>query len=616
MTTVLLLLLQVTAVLAAALLGVRLASGARAAVRHLILASAFGVVLILPLATLVSPPIFMEIPTLPPRAADPVVAAPVAPPPVEVEPQRPVPSPAMGMTAPPAGSISSGMRLFLVWAVVSMAFLVPVGASLLHLQSIRRRGRPWPEGTARVNDLLKAAGMRQPLVLLHDGIAGPITSGILHPVIILPCSAVNWSQGHVTNALVHELEHVRRRDWPVHLVSRTVCALYWFHPLAWIAWRALRLEAERACDDAVLAQEDAATYAEQLLELARNLAHKSAPGLPMASGSDLSTRIRSVLDNMRQRGRVGKVMITGIVLAAVVALATLAPLRVSEDPEIRMYRAADLLAKRTDADSLAAAGLLNSHKHPEQALRLIAQASLMAPDRADLVWLHIQLCEAVASCDPEPLEILLRILDEQNGAGWFGALARASESGDEAARSAALAAIARAGRVDIYWTTLIARLSPPVASTKELSLFEAETGVVGALAAAAIPALGDVSRACTGERLMREDVLEVCRGVAQSLLNGDTVIIESIGASIAKRAWPEDSPEWVAADEARRTWDNGSGFGGSTEKWMRANAREFLDLFEQHRREQDVQHAVLVAIGRNPNPSAPNRNDPRQIHAP
>jgi BlaR1 peptidase M56 len=479
---------------------------------------------------------------------------------------------------------------------------VPVGTSLLILRSIRRRGQPWPEGMARMNELAQAAGMGPPAVLLHDGIAGPITSGILRPVIVLPADAVKWNQTHVANALIHELAHVRRRDWPVHLVSRTACALYWFHPLAWMGWRALRLEAERACDDAVLAREDAATYAEQLLGLARHLAHRPAPGLSMASSSDLSTRIRSVLDNMRPRGRAGKVMIMCTALAAVVAVAVLAPLRLSESGETRQRRAAELLAKRTDADSLAAAGLLGAGKHSDLSLRLIAQASLVAPERADLVWLHMQYCQANASCDPEPLEKRLRSLDEQNGAGWFGALVRASKRGDEEAKSATLAAIARSGRVDIYWTTLIAHLSRAAASTKAVSLQEAMVDVIGVLAAQALPAYTDVSKSCNGERLTRDDGVEVCRGIANSLMNGDTLITEMIGISVAKRAWLENSPKWVEAAEAQRIGHSRLQLMGDSEVWLRAHATDYLHLLEQHRREQDVMKAVLIAMGKNPNP--------------
>jgi hypothetical protein len=323
----------------------------------------------------------------------------------------------------------------------------------------------------------------------------------------------------------------------------------------------------------------------------------------MASSSDLSTRIRSILDNKRPRGRASKVVIACTALAAVVALAMLAPLRATATAEKRMYRAAELLAQRTDADSLAAAGSLIAFKHREQGLELVARASLAAPERADLVWLHIQLCDAVASCDTEPLEVRLRILDERNGAGWLGALARASKRGDEEAKSAAMVAIGRSGRVDIYWTALIARLSPQVASTKALSLPEAVISVMGALAAEVTPGLRDMSDACKPERLTQGDVVEACRGIANSLLNGDTILIESLGTSFASRVWPENSAKRVEAAGVQRILDHRMRTVGLSEAWFRDHASDFLDLNEQHRREQDVIRAVLIASGKNPDPA-------------
>jgi hypothetical protein len=305
----------------------------------------------------------------------------------------------------------------------------------------------------------------------------------------------------------------------------------------------------------------------------------------------------------RAGGRASKVMIACIVLAVGVALVVLAPLQATANAEKRVFRAAEALAAKDDADSQAAAGLLGFRTSHDQSLRLVAQASLTAPGRPDLLWLHVQLCQADPSCNPEPLEIGLRVLDENNGAAWLGALARASERGDEGATSEALAAIARSGRADIYWTTLVARLSPRIASTKSAPLHEALIWTIGNLAGLPIPGLRAISDACTEQRLRREDGMAVCRGIANAFLNGDTYLIESIGTSLVKRAWPEGSSKWVEADETRRTREHRVRSAESTNAWIESHAEDFLALNERHRREQDVDHAVQMAMGLNPSPT-------------
>jgi beta-lactamase regulating signal transducer with metallopeptidase domain len=332
------LLAQVTAILALALLGARLAAGTRAALRHLLLAGAFGAVLFLPFATLVSPKITIEIATLPARNAVPVASLPrtaaaSAIPTLPAGPQRSSAGivPAVVIAAPPATrvvAIPVATWLVLAWAVVALIALLPVARELWQMRGIRRRSQAWPEGQAQLDRLAQSATRRRPSLLLHPGIPAPISGGLLHPVIALPTDATQWNAAHLAGALLHELEHLRRRDWAVHLTSRAVCALYWFHPLAWLAWRRLRLEAERACDDAVLAREDAAVYAEQLLQLARRMAGKPAlPGLQMSGNSSLSSRIRSVLDHRQQRGRAGTTAMVWVVIAAVIVVAALASLR-------------------------------------------------------------------------------------------------------------------------------------------------------------------------------------------------------------------------------------------------------------------------------------------------
>ena len=72
------------------------------------------------------------------------------------------------------------------------------------------------------------------------------------------------------------------------LVAKFACVLFWFNPLVWIGLRRLRLECERACDDAVVhAGARASDYAKELVEIAA--AHTYYPAaLAIAIASDNS----------------------------------------------------------------------------------------------------------------------------------------------------------------------------------------------------------------------------------------------------------------------------------------------------------------------------------------
>ena len=264
------------------------------------------------------------------------------------------------------------------------------------------------------------------------------------------------------------------------------------------------------------------------------------------------------------------------------------------------------LAKKADADSLAAAGLLSVRGHRDHSLALFDRAVAASPARPELVWLQAQNCRAAPPCDPEPMERQLRALDPPNGAGWLGALARADSQNDAGAKDVALAALGRSQRVDVYWTTLVAGLSRAVAETKTMSLREAEVVIIGLLAADAIPAYRVASNACKGERLQRVEVTETCRDVAQAFEQGDTYITEMIGITIAKRVWPEQSVEWKAASDARQVFEYRSKLTTKLEAdWPNEREAEtYLALCGQNRREQDVSRALLIRAGLRPDPPA------------
>lgn len=319
---------KATVVLVLGLAGVRMARAARASVRHILLTATFLVLLALPLAMALFPVVRFEIPTVaaPSSASAPAVVTDQA---VAIA-QQPTAAVASNSVASTEW-ISNSRQLLLpaILAIGAVLFLAPFARALWRLRQARRNAVPWLEARATLRALADDADIRRPIeVLIHDGIPAPVTCGWLRPAILLPAEAREWNDFDIRRAFTHELEHIRRGDWTVHIMARAICGVYWFHPLVWVAWRQLSLEAERACDDAVLQGAERADYAQQLVSLAGRLSKMVAPpALSMANRSDLSVRVTAILDGKQSRGRAGGLVLTGTLLAAAAMVLAIAPVQ-------------------------------------------------------------------------------------------------------------------------------------------------------------------------------------------------------------------------------------------------------------------------------------------------
>src|SRR6185312_17352345 len=210
------------------------------------------------------------------------------------------------------------------WAAGAMLFLLPALVGLWQIRALRRSALPWTR-----------AGIRRPVeVLLHEALPGPMACGVMRPAILMPRDAEFWNADDLNRAMIHELEHVRRGDSIWLCMARLACALYWFHPLVWIVWHKLELEAERACDDAVLRHSEATAYADQLVDLARRLSNaKRLPALAIANRLDLAARVNAVLDSRRKRGRAGASALILLCTAAFLLVAGMSPVTLTAAPQ-------------------------------------------------------------------------------------------------------------------------------------------------------------------------------------------------------------------------------------------------------------------------------------------
>ena len=222
-----------------------------------------------------------------------------------------------------------GRLLFTVWGLGAALVLGRLfGDRFLLFWHARRHGLPAPDHTARrAANLARRLGIRRPVRVLHTvALDIPCTWGLLRPVILMPRTALAWSEERTKAVLLHELGHVRRLDGLFMAVSRITCAIYWFHPLAWLLERSAREDAERACDSLVVAEGmPPERYARHLLEIIRD-ARRGTPSLasPMAGHSHVARRITALVSGRPGAARLGGAALALVLLGIVVPTVLLA----------------------------------------------------------------------------------------------------------------------------------------------------------------------------------------------------------------------------------------------------------------------------------------------------
>ncbi|HMB55095.1 MAG TPA: ankyrin repeat domain-containing protein [Thermoanaerobaculia bacterium] len=408
---------KATAVLAVGFIAQILLARASAAARHLAWVVTFVALAVLP-AVALAPPL-LDLAVLPPAAAaaadpdpnpdfDPDVEAGFAidaagPDDVEVDGELSGLPSLAELTAAAEGDDGGGAG-FALGALYAAGLLLLVGWIALGLVSVRRltdtgraAGAPW-------TGLLAALGRRLALgrpvsLVVSERVRVPMVWGAARPTVLLPDAAADWPDAHRRDALLHELSHVARGDWPVQLFARAVTALYWFHPLAWMALARLRLEAERACDDGVLAAGSASCdYAERLVDLARSsslFAPRAA--VAMSGRHQLAHRIRSLLDAGRRRAPLGRWAAVALAVALLVPALAVASAQLVERGAVS-FDAGELIA---DAGA-ALAGRGDRDRGRRSSRRAVVRTPLMeAAAAGDLAAVEGRLA---AGDDPDGSE--------------------------------------------------------------------------------------------------------------------------------------------------------------------------------------------------------------------
>jgi GWxTD domain-containing protein len=222
-------------------------------------------------------------------------------------PAPPAPA-ARRLVSAPAGNLPAPEKPFRAEDLLPWAAPVWLaGVLLLHTRTlaawigVRRLRRsavaapqPWHD---RLASLARAMRLPTPVALLEScAVEVPVVVGYLRPAILMPLGLLaGMPADHLEAILLHELAHIRRRDYLVNLLQTIAQNLLFYHPAVWWISGVIRAERENCCDDLVVALDGNAHHYAVALTALESRRVTGEPALA-ATGGDLMRRIHRLLD--------------------------------------------------------------------------------------------------------------------------------------------------------------------------------------------------------------------------------------------------------------------------------------------------------------------------------
>lgn len=145
-----------------------------------------------------------------------------------------------------------------IWFILFSAKLVRILSNIGYVQRIRNYKTTEPSlyWKQRIIELAQDLRIQRSILLLESAIIKvPMVVGLLKPVILIPIGLLsNLPQGQVEAVLLHELAHIRRKDYLVNLLQSFAETIFFFNPaLLWIS-SLMREERENCCDDIAISR--------------------------------------------------------------------------------------------------------------------------------------------------------------------------------------------------------------------------------------------------------------------------------------------------------------------------------------------------------------------------
>lgn len=245
-------------------------------------------------------------------------------------------------------------------------------ASLAYVRRLQSSGiQPGQEWQEKFLQISLSLGIRRPVKFLESALAsGPMLAGYLKPAVIVPAGMITLLPvSQVETILMHELYHLKRRDYLVNIMQLFIEGILFYHPVVWIISGFIRSEREHCCDDRVLRTTDnPETYAKALIHIAEQQQFtRLAPGAVGSRKHHFQSRIMRILNyhtmktNMRD-----KVLSLTLLAGSIILLLTVSGF--SAEPGFFSIDKSnsESIAEIVDPFEIAVPDTIPEERHPEE----------------------------------------------------------------------------------------------------------------------------------------------------------------------------------------------------------------------------------------------------------
>jgi len=232
-------------------------------------------------------------------------------------------TPGVAVHVPPEATIAWPEIVIACWLIGSVIVAILFAWRLRHLDAwIRALPSATSAVTAPLRECANAIGLTKlPTVHVTESrigpMVGPTRAGLR---LVLPTHLLaQLSPEALRTVYVHELAHIKRRDWLMRFVEMLAIAAFWWLPLVYLLRRGLRRTEELCCDAWVTQQlpADTHSYGEALVMTASLQSPMPACGMgPVA----LLTERMDMLEQSPQRPRLTAKARVGVCALAAVLL--------------------------------------------------------------------------------------------------------------------------------------------------------------------------------------------------------------------------------------------------------------------------------------------------------